>query len=120
MDTATQRNLTCIVCPRGCTLAVEMDGKAVRSITGNLCPRGKQYAEDECTHPRRTVTSTVKAEDGSLISVKSATTIPKESMFDFMEALRSVVVPLPIHVGDTILEDVCGTRVIATQNRERA
>ena len=90
------------------------------SVTGNLCPRGKQYAVDECTRPRRTVTSTVKTEDGRLVAVKSATTIPKECMFDFMEALRDVVVPLPIHVGDTVLDDVCGARVVATQNCEKA
>ena len=51
--------LTCIVCPMGCRMTVELsDGGEILSVTGNTCPRGKQYAIDECTHPVRTVTTT--------------------------------------------------------------
>ena len=72
------RELTCIVCPLGCDLKVELDeNKRVLSVSGNTCPRGKVYAENECVNPRRTVTSTVRCEDGSMISVKTDTTIPK-------------------------------------------
>ena len=46
------RELTCIVCPRGCQLSVELDGNAVIGVSGNICPRGKVYAENECTNPR--------------------------------------------------------------------
>ena len=48
------RELTCIVCPRGCQLKVELaaDGK-IENVEGFTCPRGKQYAIDECTHPMR-------------------------------------------------------------------
>ena len=54
------RELTCIVCPLGCDLKVELDeNKRVLSVSGNTCPRGKVYAENECVNPRRTVTSTV-------------------------------------------------------------
>ena len=59
------RELTCIVCPRGCQLKVELDEKgAVLNVEGFTCPRGKQYAVDECTHPMRTITSTVRAANG--------------------------------------------------------
>ncbi len=111
------RHLTCIVCPRGCPLTVVSDGKTIRSITGNLCPRGRRYAEDECTHPRRTVTTTVRTEDGGVVAVKTESPIPKERMFDCMAAINQAIVPLPVHVGDIILEDVCGTRIVATQER---
>ncbi len=110
------RHLTCIVCPRGCALAVSLDEKTVTSISGNLCPRGKQYAIDECTHPQRTVTTTARTEGGGVVAVKTASPIPKEQMLDCMAAINAVVVPLPVRVGDVILEDVCGTRIIATQN----
>ncbi len=120
METVSTRTLTCIVCPRGCTLTVALDGKSVTSVTGNLCPRGKQYAIDECTHPMRTVTTTARTVDGGVVAVKTASPIPKEQMLDCMAAINAVVVPLPVHVGDTVLEDVCGARIIATQNREKA
>ena len=43
-----KRELTCIVCPRGCALVCELDdGGKLISVSGNLCPRGKKYADDE-------------------------------------------------------------------------
>ncbi len=115
----TTRHLTCIVCPRGCTLTVTLDGKVINSISGNLCPRGKNYAIDECTHPVRTVTTTARTEDGGVVAVKTASPIPKEKMFDCMAAIGAVVVPLPVRVGDIIAADVCGTDIIATQNKAK-
>ena len=35
------RELTCIVCPLGCRIKVELDGDKIVSVTGNTCPRGK-------------------------------------------------------------------------------
>ena len=75
-----ERKLTCIICPLGCEITVQVKDKKVISIMGNTCPRGKVYAENECTNPQRTVTSTVKCTDGSLISVKTEKTIPKEKV----------------------------------------
>ena len=113
-----KRELTCIVCPRGCQMVVELEGKRVLSVSGNFCPRGKTYAETECTHPTRTVTTTAKCSDGSLVSVKTDRPIPKENMMDCMRMVNGIVVSLPISVGDVILEDVFGARIVATQNKE--
>lgn len=113
-----KRELTCIVCPRGCQMVVELEGKRVLSVSGNFCPRGKTYAETECTHPTRTVTTTAKCSDGSLVSVKTDRPIPKENMMDCMRMVNGIVVSLPVSVGDVILEDVFGTRIVATQNKE--
>ena len=78
------RELTCIVCPMGCPLVVELDGKKVVSVSGNTCPRGAKYAEAECTNPERTITTTMKCENGAVVPVKTNTPIPKEKMFDCM------------------------------------
>ena len=58
---AKERLLTCIVCPKGCEMKItfDEDGK-IASIEGNTCKRGIGYAEDECTNPKRTVTTTVR------------------------------------------------------------
>lgn len=53
------KELTCIGCPRGCTLKIERDGDGW-SVTGNTCPRGREFAVSEMTAPRRTICSTVR------------------------------------------------------------
>lgn len=109
------RELTCIICPRGCALSVEIGEEIL--VSGNLCPRGKTYAINECTAPKRTVTSTVRTSDGGIVAVKTEGSIPKGKMMECMEIINSCVAELPISVGDVIAEDVFGTRIIATQNR---
>ena len=41
------KKLTCIECPIGCDMEVELEDGKVLSVTGNSCPRGKLYAENE-------------------------------------------------------------------------
>ncbi len=113
-----ERSLICIVCPRGCAMTVTLTEGQVTSVEGNLCPRGKKYATDECTHPMRTVTTTARTEDGGLVAVKTANPIPKERMHECMEAINALVLPLPIHVGDILLEDACGSPIVATEERK--
>lgn len=112
-----KKELTCIVCPVGCTLLVEMDGKTVKSVSGNTCPRGKEYAQSECTSPKRTVTSTIRCSDGSLLSVKTDVPIPKNEIFRCMDIINSTVVKLPVRVGDVLIDGVFGGRIVATQNK---
>lgn len=112
-------NLTCIGCPLGCALTVEMEGGEVLSVTGNTCKNGEKYARKEMTHPTRIVTSTVRVAGGQLpvVSVKTASDIPKGKMFECVRELRTVEVPAPVEIGQVILPDVAGTGVcvIATK-----
>ena len=110
-----KRELTCIVCPRGCQMTVEIGDEI--SVSGNLCPRGKVYAQNECVNPQRTVTSTVRTSDGSVVAVKTEGTIPKAKMMECMEIINSIVLELPVKVGDVACEDVFGTRIVVTQNK---
>lgn len=112
------REMTCIVCPMGCSLKVELQDKKVIRVEGNTCIRGAKYAETECTNPQRTVTSTMRCEDGSVVAVKTDKTIPKENMFDAMKIINHMTAKLPVKVGDVLVEDVYGSNVIATQNRK--
>ena len=112
--------LTCISCPLGCSLKMETDGNgAVVQVTGNTCKRGEVYGKKEVTAPERTVTSTVKVEGGSapLVSVRTRTDIPKGKIFDCMEDIRAAKAQAPVHIGDVVVENVCGTGVdvIATK-----
>ena len=103
------KELICIVCPKGCHLHVdEADGYRV---TGNGCPRGAEYGKIELTHPTRVVTSTVRVAGAShpRCPVKTSQAIPKELIFQAMKALDSVELTAPVHVGQTVVENVCGT-----------
>ena len=111
-----KRELTCIVCPLGCSLKVEISDGKVQSVIGNTCPRGKVYAEKECTNPVRTITSTVRCEDGIVLPVKTETPISKDKIFDAMKIINNASAHLPILIGDVIIEDVFGSRVVATKN----
>ena len=114
------RILTCIVCPRGCQLTVKFDesGK-IEKIDGNACKRGAAYAEDECTHPRRTVTSTVRCVTGEVVPVKTSGTVPKELVFEVMKKIALVRASSDVKIGDAVVENLLGLGVdlIVTGNK---
>lgn len=111
-----KRELTCIVCPIGCSLVAEMEDGKVISVSGNTCPRGKAYAETECVAPMRTVTTTVRCIGGGILPVKTDRTIPKEKVFDAMKIINNLHPVLPILAGDIIMKDVFGSNIVAVKN----
>lgn len=111
-----KREMTCIVCPVGCSLKADVSDGKVLSVSGNSCPRGEAYAKTECISPMRTVTTTVRCQNGEIVPVKTATAIPKEKIFDAMAVINKTHPRLPISVGDVIIDDVFGSKVVATAN----
>lgn len=109
------KNLTCIVCPMGCPLEVVLEEGKVVSVSGNTCKRGENYAESECTHPVRTVTTTVKTAEGVCVPVKINKPIPKGEMLNLMNLIANTKISLPITIGDVIISDVYGADVVATK-----
>jgi CxxC motif-containing protein len=113
-------NLICIGCPLGCPLEVEMEGAEVLTVTGQTCKNGEKYARKELTNPTRIVTSTVRVTGGTLamVSVKTASDIPKGKIFDCVRELQAIDLTAPVAIGDVIIENVCGTGVsiVATKN----
>lgn len=118
----TKKEMTCICCPIGCSLAVEKTDQGY-TISGNKCPRGKKYAIEEMTEPKRIVTSTVKIKDGiyPVIPIKTSAAIAKEKIFAVMEIISEVEVNAPIKVGDVIVANVAdtGVNIIATKNSNK-
>lgn len=115
-----EKHLTCINCPLGCQLTVSLEDGRVTSVSGNTCPRGDDYGRKEVTHPTRIVCSSVRVTGGDMdmVSVKTANDVPKEKIFDICWAMRDVQVTAPVHIGDVILPDVCGTGVNLVATRE--
>ncbi len=110
------KELTCIVCPRGCRLTIDDE----LNVTGNFCPRGAQYAKDELTNPKRMITSFVRVKNrkDTVCSVKTSCSVPKGKIFDVMNEIAKVGVDAPTHIGDVVIKDVLGTGadIIITKN----
>lgn len=117
-----KRELTCINCPLGCQLTVEMDEDSnVLSVTGNNCKLGDIYARKEVKDPRRMVCSTVRLEGGKYptVSVKTKNDIPKGKIFNIMKEINQVTAKAPVHIEDVLKEDLCGTGVDLVATAER-
>lgn len=108
--------LTCIECPIGCSIEVEIaDGKVI-SVKGNGCNRGKAYAQNEVTCPKRVVTSTVKTTDGRIVPVKTDAPVRKTEIFNVMKIINGIHPSGDIRIGDIMLKDVDGANIVATDN----
>ena len=110
--------LTCIICPMGCSMEVEVETNAsgqkkVLSVKDNGCKRGEQYAAKELQNPTRTLTTTIKVEGGELplVPVKTAGEVPKASLLQCMEVVRRASCKAPVKRGDVLIYDLLGTGV---------
>lgn len=108
-----RKELTCIKCPRGCGILVETEQGRIVSITGNQCKNGKEYAQKEVSNPTRVLTTTVKVLGGTekTAAVKTKGEIPKEMLLPAMKRIKEIEVEAPVVLGETILEDLCGTGI---------
>lgn len=112
--------LTCIGCPIGCSLNVEMIGRDVINVTGYSCKKGKEYAQKEVTNPTRILTSVVRVNGGDMpvVSIKTENDVPKYKIEECIKLLKNVEVDAPIKIGDVLLQNVAdtGVNIVATRN----
>ena len=110
-----ERELTCIVCPMGCKLKAEISDGKVISVTGNTCPRGEKYAQSEITNPMRVITTTVRTEDGRILSVKTAGEVAKDKVFNYMKEINALHPDTDrCNIGDIIHTLDNGVNVVVT------
>ena len=99
--------ITCIMCPRGCTLNVEnKEGKI--EVFGNACPRGAVYGEKEVTAPERMLT-TIKKYQNRTITLKSNKPVPKQKVFDCLREIKRAKISITLHIGDVLIENILNT-----------
>jgi len=114
-----KKEITCIICPIGCKILVEIEGKKLKIVNGNKCNQGITYAKSEALDPRRMLTSSVLVKNGNwpLVSVKSSQAIPKEKVFDVLNEIKKTIVEAPIYTGSVLIENVQNTKIdiIATK-----
>ncbi len=119
-----KRKLTCIICPVGCEIEVEYEGRKVLEVKGNLCSRGKEWAIKEVVSPERVVMSVVRVKKGELptVSVKTTKPVPKEKIPSLMRMLAGIILEAPVEAGQVVLERPLGldAKVVTTRSVRRA
>ena len=112
------KELTCIVCPKGCRLRVDEENGF--TVTGNACPRGAEYGRAELTNPTRVLTSTVCVSGGAhpRCPVKTDGPLPKGTLFEAMALLDGIRLKAPVSLGQVVVRNVCGTgvNIVATRS----
>lgn len=113
------KELTCIVCPNGCSLQVEKTDSGWK-VSGNQCKRGEAFAIAEMTHPVRTICSTAATvfPETPVIPVRVSGEIPKERIFDVMKEINKILVTERVNRGTVLISNVLGLGVdiIATSS----
>lgn len=114
------KEIICTVCPRGCSIQVDGDGKNALNIQGYGCRRGQVYAGNEYSNPVRILTTNVKIQgrENELLPVRSNKPLPKEKLLVCMEEIKKAVATLPVKTYDVIIEDICGTGVNIVATKE--
>jgi len=112
--------ITCIRCPIGCDIELEVEDGEILSMEGAGCIQGEDYAREEYRNPTRVLPTTVRVKGGVLpyVPVKTAEPIPKGELEAAVKELATVEVEAPIELGDVVFEDVCGTGVDIVATRD--
>ena len=117
------KKLTCIECPQGCQLTVDVENGYVIKVTGQKCPRGDIYAKQEIENPLRTLISTVVARGLSLkmVPVKTSKPMPKTRLIEGMQEVRKVLLKKPVQINEIIQENFLGLELdlIATRTAHK-
>lgn len=116
-----QKTLTCIGCPMGCQLDIEIKetekGPEILDIKGYACNRGKTYAYDEITRPVRMITTLIPAPTGGQpLSVRSSKPVPKDQIESVLKIIHNIKLISSVKMGDIIVADILGSGadIIAT------
>jgi CxxC motif-containing protein len=110
-----RRDLICIVCPKGCRVAIESDAGSPGGfkVTGCTCKRGQDYAIKEVTAPTRMLTSTIRIEGARLnrLPVRTSAAIPKERVGECMARINQLEAKSPVTIGQVLLKNLFDTGV---------
>ncbi len=113
------KNLTCIMCPIGCQITVDVKADGSMTVTGNTCKRGEVYAKQEVTSPQRVVTALFPLSGGGVVPCKTKGTVPKDRIFDVLKEIQAHKVAAPVSIGQVLIDDVLGlgVEIVATSDR---
>ena len=115
--------LTCINCPMGCELELEIKDGKIHNITGNRCPSGEEYAEEEFYNPTRILTTTIRVNNGILavVPVKSSKPIPKKYLEKAMMVIAKKEIKAPVKIEEVLIKNILdtGADIVATRSLDK-
>lgn len=117
------KRMTCILCPNGCKLKVEVSDKEIISLVGAKCPKGQKFAHQEINNPHRNIATSVLVNGGELplVSVRLTAPIPKNRIFDMMEEIKKTQCEAPVKSGQILIKNALdlGVDVVCTKEVEK-
>ena len=104
------KEFICIVCPNSCHLTIDEN---TQQVSGNKCVRGVSFAQNELTHPMRTLTTTVKTSLPGIpvVPVKTSGEVPKPLIFEMMGLINTLVVDEYLPSGSIVIANILNTHV---------
>ena len=121
------RVITCIECPLGCALSVDVENCKAFRISGNKCPKGEAYAISEVEDPRRVFTCTLLCSglELKMLPARTSQPIPKSRISEAAQEAKKIKVTHPVSMGEVIVKnflglpaDLIATRPVGTLSSE--
>jgi len=117
-----KKHFTCVTCPVGCEVDVEVQDGSILSMTGNKCDKVKEFVLQELKEPMRVLTTTVRVEGAkyAMLPVRTDKPIPKRLFTQAIEELAVIDLQAPVHMSDVIVKDAAGSgaNIVATRTME--
>jgi len=117
-----KKHFTCVTCPVGCEVDVEVKDGSIVSLTGNKCDKVKEFVLQELKEPMRVLTTIVRIKGAkyAMLPVRTDKLIPKRLFMQAIEELASIDLQAPVHMSDVIVKDVAGSgaNIVATRTME--
>lgn len=118
-----KKHFTCVICPIGCEIDVELQNGNVASIEGSKCEKGKEFVLQELEEAMRILTTTVpiKGAKWAMLPVRTDKPIPKRLLSKVIEQLADVELQAPVKMYHVIVKGVAGTdaNIVATRNMKK-
>ncbi len=117
------KHFTCVICPIGCEIDVQLEDGNVVSTEGNKCAKSEEFVLQELKEPKRILTTTIRIRGAkwAMLPVRTDEPIPKRLLFKVIEELANIEMQAPVKVSDVIIGDIAGTgaNIVATRNMKR-
>jgi CxxC motif-containing protein len=118
-----KKHFTCVTCPIGCEIDIELKDSEVVSMEGNKCKKGQEFVLQELEEPMRILTTTIpiKGAKWAMLPVRTDKPIPKRLFFMTVEEIANIELRAPVKMSTVIVRDIAGTGsdIVATRSMGR-
>jgi CxxC motif-containing protein len=114
-----KKHFTCVTCPVGCEVDVEVQDGSIISVTGNKCDKVKEFVQQELKEPMRVLTTIVRIKGAkyAMLPVCTDKPIPKRLFTPAIGELAGIDLQAPVHISEVIVKDIAGSgaNIVATR-----